>query len=342
MTTRHLVIAGVALGLCVGTFHDVRVVAGQDAPPPVWDPAVRAASLDDAIVRALADIEAATARKARVEAELSGIGERRAAARRRLKVRARAFYRVTRGGMLPLAGGFESLLAHLGRLERMRRMVEQDVRAIDGLRDRARGLREQTARLADEVDSARQRYTDAQARKRAFEEEERTSQAFASAFVTSAAPARAQEQARAEAPEYGVIRVVDDPAAERPGFEQQRGTLAIPVSGQIQVRDGRRGESEGPGLELIAAAGTPVRAAADGRVAFADRYGSYGRLVILDHGERWYTVYGGLGSFDVHVGDEVSRSARLGTVGTDAVPASLFFEVRRGTRTIDPRPWLGI
>lgn len=339
MRARHLAITGLALALSFLALRDARVVAGQDLTPPVWDPAVRAASLDDSIARALSDIEAATARKARVEAELAGIGDRRAAARRRLKVRARAFYRVTRGGMLPLAGGFDSLLAHLGRLERMRRMVEQDVHAIDGLRDRARDLREQTARLADEVDSARQRYTDAQSRKRAFEEEERTSQAFATAFVTSVAPVR--QQAPPE-PEYGVIRVVDDPGAERAGFEQQRGTLAIPVSGQIQIRDGRRGESEGPGLEMLSAAGAPVRAAADGRVAFADRYGSYGRLVILDHGNRWYTVYGGLGSFDVRVGDEVSRSARLGTVGTDTSPASLFFEVRRGTRTVDPRPWLGI
>ena len=342
MSARHSAIAALALAVALGfaSLGDARVVVGQDLTPPVWDPAVRAASLDDSIARALSEIEAATARKARVEAELSGIGERRAAARRRLKVRARALYRVTRGGMLPLAGGFDSLLAHLGRLERMRRMVEQDVHAIDGLRDRARDLREQTARLADEVDTARQRFTDAQSRKRAFEEEERTSQAFASAFVTSVAPAR-QQPAPPE-PEYGVIRVVDDPGAERAGFESQRGTLAIPVSGQIQIRDGRRGESEGPGLEMLAAAGAPVRAAADGRVAFADRYGSYGRLVILDHGDRWYTVYGGLGSLDVRVGDEVSRSARLGTVGSDVAPASLFFEVRRGTRTVDPRPWLGI
>ena len=84
-----------------------------------------------------------------------------------------------------------------------------------------------------------------------------------------------------------------------------------------------------------------MRAVAAGRVAFSDRYGSYGRLVILDHGDGYYTVYGGLGSVEVRVGDDLSRNARLGSIGTDFTPSALFFEVRKGTRTLEPRAWLG-
>jgi septal ring factor EnvC (AmiA/AmiB activator) len=110
----------------------------------------------------------------------------------------------------------------------------------------------------------------------------------------------------------------------------------------VRIRVARRDESDGPGLELQAPAGTPVRAVAAGRVAFSDRYGSYGRIVILDHGDGYYTVYGGLGAVEVRVGDDLSRDARIGSVGSDFNPPSLFFEVRKGTRTLEPRSWLGL
>jgi septal ring factor EnvC (AmiA/AmiB activator) len=85
-----------------------------------------------------------------------------------------------------------------------------------------------------------------------------------------------------------------------------------------------------------------VRAVFGGRVAFADRYGAYGRLVILDHGDHYYSVSGNLATVDVKVGDEIGAGERLGTVGDEGHGAMLYFEVRRGTETIAAGPWLGI
>ena len=85
-----------------------------------------------------------------------------------------------------------------------------------------------------------------------------------------------------------------------------------------------------------------MRAVFAGRVAFADRYGPYGRIVILDHGDHYYTVSGNLAAIDVKVGEEVSAGERLGTVGDDGQGAMLYFEVRHGTETIAPGPWLGL
>jgi len=42
------------------------------------------------------------------------------------------------------------------------------------------------------------------------------------------------------------------------------------------------------------------------------------------------------------VGDDLSRDARIGGVGSDLTPNALFFEVRKGTRTLEPRAWLGM
>jgi len=72
VTRRHLALTVLVLALSCASLPDARIVAGQDLTPPVWDPAVRAASLDESIARALSEIEAVTARKSRVESELAG------------------------------------------------------------------------------------------------------------------------------------------------------------------------------------------------------------------------------------------------------------------------------
>ncbi|MEO8799989.1 MAG: peptidoglycan DD-metalloendopeptidase family protein, partial [Polyangiaceae bacterium] len=69
---------------------------------------------------------------------------------------------------------------------------------------------------------------------------------------------------------------------------------------------------------------------------------SYGRIVILDHGDHYYTVSGNLASIDVHVGDEISAGEKVGTVGDEGQGAMLYFEVRHGADTIPPGPWLGL
>jgi septal ring factor EnvC (AmiA/AmiB activator) len=71
---------------------------------------------------------------------------------------------------------------------------------------------------------------------------------------------------------------------------------------------------------------------------FASQNEVYGLFVIVDHGERFRTVYGGLGSLDVQVGDAISKSARLGATGS----STIYFEVRRGRRSQDARSWLGL
>jgi len=65
-------------------------------------------------------------------------------------------------------------------------------------------------------------------------------------------------------------------------------------------------------------------------------------MVIIDHGSSFYTVYGGLGSTDVQVGDWIGMSTRIGTLDSAGTDAILFFEVRRGTRPLDARSWLGL
>jgi septal ring factor EnvC (AmiA/AmiB activator) len=126
-----------------------------------------------------------------------------------------------------------------------------------------------------------------------------------------------------------------------------KGRLPFPIAGRAEIRAVRRPGASGPGLEMLAPVGTPVRAVYAGRVAFADKYDPFGQIVILDHGDHFYTLMGDLAAVEVKVGDDLSAGAKLGTVGMreggpKAAGSALYFEVRHGANTVEPGPWLGL
>ena len=96
------------------------------------------------------------------------------------------------------------------------------------------------------------------------------------------------------------------------------------------------------GLVIDAPMGTPVAAVSAGRVRFAGWFRGYGRIVILDHADNWFTVSGHLDELDVALGDEVKARQTLGRVGeTGSLTGSqLYFEIRRGAEAQNPADWL--
>jgi peptidase M23-like protein/putative peptidoglycan binding protein len=101
---------------------------------------------------------------------------------------------------------------------------------------------------------------------------------------------------------------------------------------------GPRGDRFHAGIDLIAAAGTPVYAARGGKVTFADWSDGYGFLVVVDHGEGERTLYAHLSRIDVRRGVLVGSGARLGLVGAtgDATGPHLHFEVRVRGAAVNP------
>lgn len=278
------------------------------------------------------ELEAQRARKGVAEQTLASIAPRDAEASAQLARDARALYRLSRGGMLPLAGGISALLGHASRVSRLEQLVQRDLKTVQGLRSEGHRLRSEIGTLSKQIDAC-ERNLAALSTARVGAARERALQTGLEAALQSL-PAPQPLPSRAQ---YGLsLSGSGDFAGD--SFTSQRGNLALPISGPTRIEDARRAESDGPGLEFVGSAGAAVRAAAGGRVAFAENYGSYGKLVIVEHGERYYTVYGGLERFEVQVGDGVSKSARLGSLGA----APLYFEVRRGTKSQDVRAWLGL
>lgn len=93
------------------------------------------------------------------------------------------------------------------------------------------------------------------------------------------------------------------------------------------------------GINLKATQGAPIRAAADGVVAYAgDGIAGFGGLVLLKHGEGWVTAYAHAEELLVERGDKVSKGdiiARVGDTGSVDEP-QLHFEIRRGRTPVDP------
>lgn len=290
-------------------------------------------STDVEVASLLDSVEVGSAKQERLDRELGDLGARRQAVSSSLKRQVRALYHLHRAGA-PLAGGVDAVLRHVARIERLKRLVHRQSQELSGLTVKTSELRVETSKATQALEQARGRLAELQSGGRGT---------ISSNGIPSVSEVIAANPSSYRATEengfYGMRLVDPGPTTT---FESQRGNLASPIRGDVRISVGRRDESDGPGLELQAPAGTPVRAVAAGRVAFSDRYGSYGRIVILDHGDGYYTVYGGLGAVEVRVGDDLSRDARIGSVGTDFNPPSLFFEVRKGTRTLEPRAWLGL
>jgi murein DD-endopeptidase MepM/ murein hydrolase activator NlpD len=282
-----------------------------------------------ALDRKIADLDAAEIAAKR---ELGGLGGRIGQAHQRVLVRGRGFYRMTRAGMLAIGGGFDALVTHAMHFERARRSLESELAEERSLREHGTDLAHELERVAKDRVALGSQRSAMDAARMAMQDEERRRTAFDRAFTTSSAPS-----------EY--VSVYGGASAE-PGsgaaFAGSKGRLLFPVIGKADIRAARREGTDGPGLEVRAPAGAVVRAVFGGKVAFADRYGAYGRIVILDHGDHYYSVNGNLSAVDVRLGDEITAGERLGTVGDDGQGPMLYFEIRHGAETLQPGPWLGI
>jgi murein DD-endopeptidase MepM/ murein hydrolase activator NlpD len=116
--------------------------------------------------------------------------------------------------------------------------------------------------------------------------------------------------------------------------------LAWPLAAPVGDGFGPRGNRFHAGIDLIAAQGTPVAAAAAGRVVFAGfAAGGWGKLVIVAHADGVKTMYAHLATVAVHRKELVAVGSRLGTVGAtgDASGPHLHFEVRLRGAAVDPR-----
>ena len=112
--------------------------------------------------------------------------------------------------------------------------------------------------------------------------------------------------------------------------------FAMPVDGKI-IRNYKKGVNDG--IDIAAAAGSPVRSAADGTVASVTHDPSGAPILILRHDGGLLTVYTGIDGVSVAKDAVIKRGQTIATVRAGATPA-LHFEVRQGLVSLDPLSYL--
>lgn len=125
---------------------------------------------------------------------------------------------------------------------------------------------------------------------------------------------------------------------------QSQRTLLWPLQGGgiISSHFGLRGDNVHKGLDIAAPTGTPILAAADGRVTYADWAGTYGMLVEIDHGGGIVTRYAHASAIRVEAGQRVTAGQHIADVGSTgrSTGPHLHFEVEVNGEVVDPLTWL--
>jgi len=315
-----------------------------------------AAYLASEVTLAKRSAQLARTRLARIEAEAADLATQLARTQQAMRVRAVALYQAGNLGTLRLlftAGGLREFLT---RVRALRVLLRHDAQLVTRHRSESEalaraetGAREQARVRSDAEQKLRERSLE-------FEAERGEKRSLASRLHADRTRERAglvELEKAARALEETLASLGAEPQSPRApnggaGFAALKGRLGSPVHGRVAQAFGRVVDADfgtqtfRSGVVFDAALGTSVQAIAPGLVRFAGWFRGYGRLVILDHGDRYFTVSGHLGELAVDVGDAVAAGEEIGTVGdTGSLSgARLYFEIRQGSQPLDPGDWL--
>lgn len=302
--------------------------------------------------RALRLAELDVARKAEEIAEatdqLGSLELRAEEARRRARVRLReiAKWQALGYSRFVLAAGTDIPI----RYDTVRKVVERDRQIVLDVQTTASIVAEQVRdleRLKQEMDEVRQ------AERRALQEvagqREARRRLLANLRAEKVAYTRSIEDLqeasrRLEALIMDLVRASKEPMPGT-GFAKYKGRLVWPSQGEVVGPFGRQKHPrfdtyiDRKGIEIRAADHEPIRAVAEGRVAYADRLKGYGMVVIVDHGDRYLSLYAHAASLNVSPGDRVDAGQEIGTTSARGEDR-LYFELRHGESPLDPIGWL--
>ena len=175
------------------------------------------------------------------------------------------------------------------------------------------------------------------------------------AYTPPDQPAPAEAPAVVAAPSAEAPAIAAPPAPAPKSRDAVRAALANPparagssfgwpVQGPLLSSYGAKsGGEHNDGINIAAPRGTPVRAAENGVVAYAgEELKGFGRLLLVKHADGWVTAYAHNEELLVAAGDRVTRGQTIATVGSSGHVdrPQLHFEVRRGTRAVNPEAQL--
>ena len=292
----------------------------------------------------------------KTEAELKNIDSSLRQRGDLLKQRVRALYKWKRGGSSAfLLNGELSLAGFMRGRHYLEKTLARDQELLGHYRDesaRYAELRTEVAQKSAELNRERQALVKVKDSIRLEREKKRE-------FLASLKKEKefhSQTLKELEQSAYRLQKMLDEMTRKAvarsvpsgTGFDGKKGTLDYPVRGEIIEAFGKTkhpdfaAEMFRKGVDIEAPLGEEVKVVEAGTVIFADRFSGYGKMMIVDHGQRFYTVYAHLDEIMRRVGESVKKGETIALVGdSDSLKGPrLYFEIRKDGKPVDPMAWL--
>jgi len=130
-------------------------------------------------------------------------------------------------------------------------------------------------------------------------------------------------------------------------FGRSKGKLPLPLKGKILKnikKTGERAIENTKGIYIDAPSGSQVMAVFPGRIDYSGVLKGYGQVIVINHGDRYFTISAYLHELDKNKGDMVSVGDVIGYVGEAGLSTgpALYFEIRKGDENLNPLNWLKV
>jgi septal ring factor EnvC (AmiA/AmiB activator) len=287
------------------------------------------------------------------ESQIAAIAPRIAREKEFLRKRLAALYRLGGLSYVRLLLSIDDRRDPVQAMSMLSFLVSRDARAVTRFQAEREQLRARTTELADREQKVAAARRIVEQRQRAVAsaraDKERTLLSLRNQGSESEQKlAELEEKAKRLEHLLDVLSRQNGTAAAATDIRSVQGALAWPVQGKIIEHYGKQRNAKfstvtfSNGLKIAAAPGAEVRSVFAGTVLFSQWFKGYGNLVILDHGNRVFSLYGNLKSPAVAVGDRINAGQALAGVGEseDAHSGYLYFEIRQDNKPEDPQKWL--
>jgi len=306
------------------------------------------------------ELDAATALQSQTEAQdrdlraqIAALAPRIQRQKQFLRKRLVALYRVGGLSYVKLLMSIDDTRDPVQAVSMLSYLVSRDSRAVARFENERKQLNERVAELAEQEKKLAEMRRVVEERQREvarakFQKERLVESLRSEGSQSEQKLAQLEEKARRLERLLDLLTKQSSGAVAATDIRGVQGALSWPVQGKVIEHFGKQRNAKfstftmNNGLKIAAAPGADVRAIFPGTVLYTQWFKGYGNLIILDHGNRVFSLYGNLKSPSVSVGDRIGAGQTIAGVGEseDAKSGYLYFEIRQDNKPEDPQKWL--
>jgi murein hydrolase activator len=288
-----------------------------------------------------------------VAAQVGEVGQRIVRQREFLRHRLAALYRLGGLSYLRLLMSIDERRNPIEAMSMLSYMVARDSRAVAAFQDTRAQLEARTADLALKSRRVADVRRTVEQRRAAVSATHVQRQRMVASLRTAGSTSERQISELEEKAKR-LERLLDFLSKQQAGVvakvdvRSYQGALSWPAQGKIIEQFGLQRNAKfstvtfNNGMKIAAQPGAEVHSVFVGTVLFSQWFKGYGNLIILDHGNRVFSLYGNLKSPSVAVGDRINAGQTIAGVGEseEAKSGYLYFEIRRDNKPENPQKWL--